>query len=210
MEMKIRNGVYLIADPSMERDLLLSRLRELSATEICAVQIWENFREGEDVVDVCAEILGCFKGSGIPVLINNRPELCEVLDFDGVHFDFPPENLSEIREQLGAQRILGVTCNNDISIIEWAAASGIDYLSFCSMFASDTANSCELVRPETVIRAREITAMPIFLAGGIRQDNVSQLSSLPYSGIAVVSGIMHSENPALAIQEYTEQIRRKT
>jgi len=207
MEMKIGNGIYLVIDPSMQKDELLPRLKEISGAEICALQIWDNFPEGADAAALCNEILNCFKGSGIPVLINNRWELCNSLALHGVHFDFPPENLNEIREQLGANRILGITCTNDLSIIEWAERSGLDYLSFCSMFPSGTATSCELVKPETVLSARKITSMPIFLAGGIRPENLEQLRSLPYSGIAVVSGIMHAENPLQSINEYQNIIR---
>ena len=92
--------------------------------------------------------------------------------------------------------------------MQWADDHALDYISFCSMFPSSTANSCELVSFETVRQARLITSLPIFLAGGIRPGNIEALKELDYSGIAVVSGVMSANNPAEAINLYHEKLNQ--
>src|SRR5690606_23163787 len=130
-----------------------------------------------------------------PLLINNRWEWLEKVDLDGVHLDNTAENIKEIKEYLGEDRIIGLTCNNDLKEVEWAEKNQLDYISFCSIFPSSTSNSCELVSFEKIQQARKLTQMPIFLAGGINPDNMQKLSGLPHDGVAVVSGLMGSTEP---------------
>jgi thiamine-phosphate pyrophosphorylase len=46
--------------------------------------------------------------------------------------------------------------------------------------------------------------MPIFVSGGITFDNLPSLMALGISGVAIVSGIMKSEDPKLAAGKYKQ------
>lgn len=208
MKRKMQNGIYLIIDPSLNRDVLLGKLKEIVQGEIAAIQIWDNFDPAENPVPIINDILQLCHVKNIPVLINNRCELLEQTDLDGVHFDKVPDIIPQQKQ--GREIITGITCNNDLSIVRWADENGLDYVSFCSMFPSSTANSCELVTFNTVKEARKMTALPIFLAGGIRPENMDALTELDYSGIAVVSGIMSADRPPDALKKYQQKIRNKS
>lgn len=207
MKKRIRNGIYLIVDPSMNRDRLLSRLKKIVQEEIAMIQIWDNFSSDENPVKLINEILQLCHDKNIPVLINNRWKLLTQIDLDGIHFDTIPDNILQLKNELHREIITGITCNNDLSVIKWANENGMDYISFCSMFPSSTANSCELVNFSTVKEARKITRLPLFLAGGIKPENIELLSELNYSGIAVVSGIMNMDKPVEAIKKYKQKIK---
>lgn len=207
MKKRIQNGIYLIVDPSMNRYTLLSKLKELIHEEIAAVQIWDNFNPSENIIEFIEEILCICHPENIPVLINNRWELLKETSLDGVHFDAIPNNISELKKEAGRKIFTGITCSNDLSIVAWANENGLDYISFCSMFPSTTANSCELVTFNTIKEAKKITPLPIFLAGGIKPENIDMLQDLNYSGIAVVSGIMKSDQPIEALKKYRQKIK---
>ena len=66
------------------------------------------------------------------------------------------------------------------------------------MFDSKHSKSCDIVNFETIHKARQISDMPIVLAGGITLDNIDSLSSLDYQGIAVISAL--SGEPVLQQQ----------
>lgn len=85
--MKIQNGIYLIVDPSMDRNVLVNKLREIIHEEIAAIQIWDNFKPNENPIEFINEILQLCHTKNIPVLINNRWELLKQTDLNGVHFD---------------------------------------------------------------------------------------------------------------------------
>ncbi|MDT0690977.1 thiamine phosphate synthase [Salegentibacter sp. F188] len=205
---KIRGGLYLVLDPSMNRNELFKKLNEVLEEEIAVVQIWDNFPPSVNKVELENEICDLCHSRNVPVFLNNNWHLKKSTRADGIHFDVIPENFSEIKDELKADCMFGVTCNNDLSVIKWAHENNLDYISFCSIFPSQTSNSCELVSFETIKKAREITSMPIFLAGGIQYQNIKELESLEFEGVAVVSGIMSSENPKQATREYLSELKR--
>lgn len=206
MKKTIRNGIYLVIDPSIDRNTLLSKLQQAISEKIVAVQIWDNFKAGCNSKELIKEISTLCQPQNIPVLINNKWSLLLDTELDGVHFDTIPGNFNQLKEYLGKEMIVGITCGNDLSVVKWADKNGLDYVSFCSMFPSTTANSCELVTFDTIKEARKITSLPVFLAGGIKPENIHLLNKLSYSGIAVVSGIMNASKPAEALNMYYEKI----
>jgi len=198
----IGKGIYVIVDPSQEESILLHKVQQALAAGICAVQIWDNFSEKQDIKTLIDSICTIAHEHHIPVLINNRWEWLQSSDLDGVHFDEIPSDMEQIRSELRKPFIVGVTCGNDVEKVIWASNNGADYISFCSIFPSGTQNSCELVRFETIRKTLDTFQLPVFLAGGITPDNISQLSDFAYTGIAVVSGIMNAHQPEAEIKKY--------
>jgi len=115
-----------------------------------------------------------------------------------------PEGRDHIMKEIDRLFITGLTCGNDTKRFEWAVTHGIDYISFCAVFPSPSAGSCELVRLETIRKVRKITSMPIFASGGVRPDNVNRLLDLGIDGVAVISGILNDEHPEKTARRYKE------
>lgn len=209
MEIKNRlkkGGVYLVVDPCMEEKILLKKIGQALHEKIVAVQIWDNFQAEQEMLILINKLCELCHTSEIPVFINNRWELLADAPLDGVHFDEIPEDIDKIRGKFSRQFLSGLTCNNDLKCLEWAEKHQFDYISFCSIFPSPTSNSCELVDFDTIRRAKEISSLPIFLAGGISPENLEKLNDLKYDGVAVVSGIMNTENPGEAVRNYIKKL----
>ncbi|MDW8273293.1 MAG: thiamine phosphate synthase [Chitinophagales bacterium] len=208
--MEIKKGLYVIVDPSMEAASLLQKLELVVQDEITsAVQIWDHFKDENSVYELVNKIINISHKQNKPVFINNRWELLRECNLDGIHFDAPIENLDDIRKKIGKKFLVGITCGNDLSVVEWAKINKVDYISFCSMFPSSSAGSCELVNFETVRKASAIANIPVFLAGGINPNNLSSLKDLPYYGIAVISGIMNTNETLQQLQLYKHQLNLK-
>ena len=199
---KIESGLYLVVDPSMDQRMLFHKLQQIREQKIAAVQIWDHWLKPADKEFVIEKICELCHAHHVPVMINNDWQLLDEFYLDGVHFDETPGNLEEIKNNLGREFIAGITCNNDLTVVEWATQHKFDYISFCSVFPSSTSNSCDLVSFDTIRKARQITSLPIFLAGGISLDNMSKLKELDFDGVAVISGIMNQDEPALATKKY--------
>jgi thiamine-phosphate pyrophosphorylase len=202
-------GLYLVIDPSMEEDALFEKLEQVLQEGISVVQLWDHWPLGiqkERIIKMICDLCHRYE---VPVLINNEWELLNSLPLDGVHFDFIPANYNQIKQRLPKGFLAGLTCNNDLSVVEWAEKNNLDYISFCSIFPSSTSTSCELVSFDTIEQARKITSMPIYLAGGIQLSNFPELKKLDFDGIAIVSGIMSSANPAEATKQYSSLLTNK-
>ncbi len=202
----IRQGIYLVIDPSMEEQALLNKLQKALTKRIAAVQIWDNFKRGQDIKDLLRKIHSLCAAQQTPVFINNHWSYLKETGLEGIHLDFVPESLRDIRSQIKRKILVGLTCGNDIRAVRWAADNNIAYISFCAMFPSASASNCEIVSHDIIRKARQIFKGPLFLAGGIYPGNIRELKDLQYNGIAVISGIMESENPAQAIDEYRQKL----
>ncbi|MCA5005475.1 thiamine phosphate synthase [Sphingobacterium bovistauri] len=196
-------GVYVILDMRTFAVRDLRKLDYLLSEQVMAVQIWDNnLLPNRDLMISLIEVV---HQHNIPILINNKYELLQDYDFDGVHFDDIPNEWNTINELL-KDKILGVTCTNDLNIVEWATKHQLDYLSFCSMFPSENNTRCVLVDRELIRCVQRQYKIPIFLAGGITPQNMKLLDGINYVGIAIVSGLMKADDPKVIVNEFYQAL----
>lgn len=210
-KIKITGGVYLVIDPAMDKSLILSQLAPALKAGIKAVQIWNNWLSGANKSSVIAAISGLCRAYGVPLLIDNDWKmLIDSPYLDGVHFDTIPKNYPEIQKIVGRSFISGITCSGNLDVVRWAEENKLDYVSFCAMFPSPSAGSCDIVMPATVKQARGLTGMPLFVSGGITPENILTLrSSTPFDGVAVISGIMSADDPYSKVKLYQDALNYK-
>jgi thiamine-phosphate pyrophosphorylase len=170
------------------------------------IQVWDHWHSGQRKAVFIESICKAAHPHKIPVLINEDWQLMNSTSLDGVHFDEIPVDMEYIRLQILRPFLCGITCGNDVQKAQWAVDNRMDYVSFCSMFPSATANSCELVKLETVQTVRKMTGLPIFLAGGITPDNINSLADAGLDGVAVISGIMNAQDPQQKAYHYKQAL----
>lgn len=205
---KKQKSIYLVLNPQMQEDLLIERLNLIIDKGISYIQIWDNFMKGQDIGKMITEIHSISSAHQVPLLINNHWKYLRDFPLDGVHFDSLPANLTEIKQNINKDFIIGVTCGNDLSVIELAAEQNVDYISFCSLFPSLSARNCEIVELKNIEKARQIFKKSIFLSGGIVPENIYKLADLDYDGIALISGLMSVETPQTIIEEYKKRLNK--
>lgn len=211
MELNYRDiqGLYLVVDPSGDPGELLDKVRRALEGGVDLLQVWNRWPEGtgrgvkEELVRAVLELA---RPREVPVLVNEEWELLKTTGLHGVHFDVIPDDFERIRREIGRDFLAGVTCENDLDVVRRADHLDMDYISFCAMFPSPSAGSCEIVRPDTVRRAREMTDLPMFLSGGITPERMDELGDLPFQGVAVISGILQSEAPDRRALTYKQKL----
>jgi len=200
---KINGGLYLVVNARPGVDVVLPKVQQALAGGVDVIQIWCDQRVDAGLnARVAHAICEAAHAVDVPVLVYEQWTLLKDLPLDGVHFDQIPADWHRIKQVIGRRFMAGITCGNDLQRIDWAIANQLDYISFCSVFDSSTAGTCELVRPELIAQTRTRTSMPIYAAGGITQDNVQTLLPLGVDGVAIVSGIMAADEPKLAAIQY--------
>ncbi|WP_421874496.1 thiamine phosphate synthase [Marinoscillum sp.] len=206
--MRRLQGIYLVIDPSAEH--VLDQLSKALLGGIDLIQVWNHWPADFSIHQKTALIHQIKQLAGIhnvPVLMHDDWKLCVELELDGVHFDKLPVDWPDAKEYT-RDKITGLTVGNDPHTIELAEKEGFSYLSFCAMFPSTSAGNCEIVTPESVRKAREITSRPLFLSGGIKPENLELLRGLDFQGVAIISGIMSSNDPETAVKSYRNRLNK--
>ncbi len=210
LNLSSEKGIYLVLDPQAKPEKeLFQDLKAVFQYPLIAVQIWDHFSPKQDARAFIENVCELAKSYPFPVLINNSWEWVSKTALDGVHFDQIPANFTDIRKRLPESTVLGLTCTNDLSLLQKAEEKGFDYISFCSVFPSPNAEACELVSKDTLRAAADSSHLPFFLAGGIRPENLNELDTIPHRGLALISGIMGQANPAKAMEQFSYLLRTK-
>ena len=142
--------------------------------------------------------------SGADLIVNDNVELAIELEADGVHVgrDDAAESLTLVRQALGPNRILGVSCYNDLSIAQHAAAVGADYLAIGSVFVSNTKPAAVKATLGLVTEVRRRFGLPVAAIGGITLTNAPSVIAAGADLLAVITDLFSATDIKFQAQNY--------
>ena len=149
-----------------------------------------------------SELLEVTKSYGVPLIINDSPELAREIGADGVHLGGDDTSISNARKILGNDSIIGITCYNQIERGFKAVENGADYVAFGTPYYTPTKPEREPTSIEILREAvRLINNIPIFAIGGITKENASPILDTGVDGIAVITSVFGSTDPEATTRE---------
>ena len=202
----IKPGLYLIINLDWHvRD-------NKSPVELCrkvlrggcsAVQL--RFKQTPDAVAVTAarDLRRVTGRAGVPLIINDRPDIAAVCKADGVHVgqeDLPPGVVSGFWKGL----LVGLS-THDLKQVRRAGRQAADYIGFGPVFGTKSKKS---LYPATGIALLEKAVaagkLPIVAIGGINEKNCGRVAAAGAMSAAVLSFIYKSANPVASAKAIHE------
>jgi thiamine-phosphate pyrophosphorylase len=162
----------------------LDRLREILSQAIRGgadmVQYRDKISQVREMTRNAAALLAISKKHAVPFIVNDRCDVCLAVGADGVHLGPDDIPVAAARKVLGAQRIIGFSCDAPGQV---AAARRLkaDYLGFGPVFASRTKKGGKTTGPRSFRKALSLSRQPLFAIGGISEKNLTTL--LARSGV---------------------------
>ena len=187
--------LYLVTDKSwLKGSSLAEVVEEAIAGGVTMVQYREkDALPYEEKRKEALQLKAVCQRHSIPFIINDSVELAMDVGADGVHLGQEDGSLSEARERLGPDKLIGTSAHNAGEARE-AEAQGADYLGAGAVFGSGTKKDANKLPAATL---KEITAavkIPVVGIGGIDETNILQLQGCGLAGVAVISGILAKED----------------
>jgi thiamine-phosphate pyrophosphorylase len=108
---------------------------------------------------------------------------------DGVHVGREDPPVTEARDLLGPNVIIGASCYGDVERAVAAEQAGADYVAFGTPFPSPTKTKRTDISLRIFQEAKHRVHVPVFAIGGIAMANAQQIIDAGADGIAVVSGV---------------------
>lgn len=145
--------------------------------------------------DIANEILPICRSFGVPLILNDYPELVPLTGADGVHVGQDDLQVSEVREIVGPDAIIGLSTHSLDQALA-AEQAGPDYLGFGPLFATPTKPD---YLPVGVSEIREIHSrvkLPVFCIGGIKLENIGTVLEAGARRVVIVSGILQAADVA--------------
>lgn len=205
---RVMSGVYLVVDPSYGEEKVLSCAQSSMEAGLDVLQLWASWKDDKSAEDLGRKLVKLSERYSVPFVVNNDLQVALKIGADGVHIDGTEPAPREIREAMGKDSIVGVTCSTSMEKVLWAQSTKLDYISFCSMYPSISVNECDIVPLSMVREARSKVTMPIFASGGINMTNAHEVLEAGANGVAVISAIMGSKEPAQATKQLKQIVSK--
>jgi thiamine-phosphate pyrophosphorylase len=201
--------LYLISPPAIaDLDAFAGALREaLAAGDVGAFQL--RLKDvGDDVVGAAVGALKpVLAERGVPLILNDRPDLAARLGCDGVHVGQDDAPCAEARRRVGPDRIVGVTCHDSRHLAMEASEAGADYVAFGAFFPTATKDAKTRADPEILEIWQEAMLTPCVAIGGITPSNCRALVTAGADFIATSSGVWaHPDGPRAAVAAFNAEI----
>ena len=150
---------------------------------------------GKKIVPLCT-------AAGVPFVVNDFAAIAVELEADVLHLGQDDGSYAEARKLVGDEMILGRSTHSPDQARQ-ALLDGFNYIGFGPLFPTPT----KLGRPGIGMQhVREIESevgsqIPVFCIGGIRRDNLSEVTAAGARRVVIVSDLLTSPDIESAVRE---------
>lgn len=202
-------SLYLVLERSMIKGRSLEEfLVEAVLNGVGVVQLREkesSAREFLEIARVVRDILAPYK---VPLLINDRLDVAVASGAHGVHLGQSDMPYREARKMLGGKAIIGLTVST-MDEVRLCEDFDVDYLGVSAIFPTPTKSDVKhIIGLEGLKKMRKISRHTLIGIGGINAGNAGEVIKAGADGIAVVSAICASTNPAKSAAELSSIIKK--
>ena len=191
--------LYLVAPARIRAGLLADLIAELAGAGVDIVQLREKEMEAGDILRAAGPLLDACREAGIPLIINDRPDIALALEADGVHLDQDDLGPGIARRILGSGAIVGRSTHAR-SEIEAGVASPdrLDYIGVGPIHATPTKPDRGGTGLDLVRYAARVVSLPWYVTGGMNAMSLPEAMDAGARRAVVVRGITEAPDPVRA------------
>lgn len=193
-------ALYLITDSAVPEQIpakVAAALRGAPPDSVL-VQLRAKTCEPKQLYDIALALRAVCKDHRAGLVINDRADLAQAVAADGVQLPERGLPAAVVRRLLGPHALVGVSCH-DAAGLSAAASGGASFATLSPVFASPGKGE-PLGLPRFTALARS-AGLPVYALGGIDAARASALKAAGAAGLAVISAVFASHNPAAAVSK---------
>jgi thiamine-phosphate pyrophosphorylase len=131
------------------------------------------------------------------LIVNDDAAVAAAVGADGVHLGEGDAAIDAARAIVGRDRVIGISCYDDLTRARVAVAAGADYVAFGSFFASTTKPAARRADRALLASARAL-GVPVVAIGGITAANARALFEAGADAVAVIADVFgHDSDEAI-------------
>ncbi len=190
MQKKIDYTLYLCTDRElMSTDTIEEAVEEAIKGGVTVVQLREKKCSSKEFYDTAVSVKKITDKYNVPLIINDRVDIALAMDAAGVHIGQSDLPADRVRQIIGSEKILGVSCATNHEALR-AVKDGADYIGVGAMYATGTKTDARPVTMKELMTIRKNVNIPIVVIGGINMDTLNNFKNKGIDGLAVVSAII--------------------
>ena len=202
------NGLYVLTDSRIHgHSQWPARVEAIIQGGATTIQLREKQLADETLLPLALEIHEVCQSYHVPLIINDRIQLAKKICADGVHIGKSDDALRKVREYLGHEYYIGVSCYRSIYTAIRAQQLGADYVAFGRLFPSHTKHDACGCPLSIIQSAHRYLDIPICGIGGITPNNAARVTRAGASIIAVANTIFNADDPGAVSRQMSGIIR---
>jgi len=194
--------LYLITDRQLFADekTFFTVLEELLRAGVAMLQLREKDLSAAELLPLAQQIRELTQSYACRFLVNDRIDVAQAVDADGVQLGGHSLPASTVRKLLGPDKLIGVSTHN-LDELANANQQGADFATFGPVFFTPSkAAYGEPVGLATLRQAVTSSEIPVYGLGGIKQENAVAVKQTGAHGVALISALLNSETPTKSCQ----------
>jgi thiamine-phosphate pyrophosphorylase len=168
------------------------------------LQIRAKGKSFDRIKELAAAALAVTKKAGIPLIINDHPEIAMEVGADGVHIGQDDMMVADARRIVGNKSWVGKSTHS----LEQAVATAQekpDYMGFGPLFSTPTKPEYKPIGLDEIREVDSRVQIPFFCIGGIKLENLPVVVKAGARRVVVVSGILQATD----IRKYCQDLRNQ-
>lgn len=204
----------------------LGQVRQAAENGATIIQLREKNLSTRDFIQRAKEVLEITRPLGIPLIINDRVDVALAVDADGVHVGQDDMPAKLVRELIGSDKILGVSCTSPEETREVCDEGVADYVGLGTCYPTNTKDVKNVIGPIGIRKLLQVLnkyaghesrkRIQSVAIGGINHTNAAKVlyqCAIPncgIDGVAVVSCIMANKDVTAASKGLVEAMKAPT
>jgi thiamine-phosphate pyrophosphorylase len=210
--------VKSLADAQLYGILDLGYVAEAEVERVTAamieggVDVLQLRAKNADEADVEAlgnRLLPLTESAGVPLIINDFPQLVPSIGAQGAHVGQDDFDVADARWRAGRALsgevplpLIGKSTHSFAQAVA-AEAEGADYIGFGPLFPTPTKPGRPAIGLEEIRRVHEMVRVPIFCIGGIKLENLESIIAAGARRVVIVSGLLQAAD----IADYARRVK---
>lgn len=210
--MKIDYRLNALVDASLADIAPLAELAAIAARHgATIIQYRDKHASTRRMIEQARLIAQALRGTGVPLVINDRVDVALAAGADGVHLGADDMEAETARRLLGADAIIGLTVKS-IADAERVAETSADYACIGGVFETtskvnpDSPVGLEGLKELRDFLRRKRPDMPVGAIAGITLERVPSIITAGADGVALISALFRAANIAAATEEFRRAV----
>ena len=197
--------LYVLIDGADSLDEFTGRVEAVIEAGVHMIQLRDKQLSDRDLRIRARRLCELTRTTSTLTLINDRPDIAQVVHADGVHTGQDDLSVEDARRVAGLRSIVGRSTHS-LRQVRQAVVEGADYIGVGPTFASPTKNFEHFPGLNLLEQVQREIRVPAFAIGGITLERLPEVLAIGFRRVAVSSAVWRHADAAGQVREFLRQL----
>lgn len=178
---------------------LVAMTRALCEGGVDVLQLRAKGHGAGEIETFARSLLPVTRDFGVPLVINDHPEVASEVGSEGVHVGQDDEAVAKARALVGNGCVVGKSTHSVAQAVA-AAEEGADYIGFGPLYATGTKPDYVPIGLGDIGEVHRRVGVPIFCIGGVNEGRLDEVLAAGARRVVVVSAFLQAGDVVASVR----------